>query len=198
METFNQHLFLLMNAPVNASPLAITLARYIAELLIWLVPGTLVMGWLKGDEAIRRNLLMAAISGVFGLLLAQVLAWLWPHARPFALGLGTNYLAHAVDGSFPSDHLTLIWSVAFSLLMYPRLRLVGAALAMLGLPVAWARIYLGVHFPLDIAGSAAVAVMSACFCFVRRQWLVPPTYAISMRIHRALFSRFTEKSWSNK
>jgi undecaprenyl-diphosphatase len=198
METFNQHLFLLMNAPANASLLVIALARYIAEILIWLVPITLVVGWFKGGEANRRALLVAALSGAAGLLLAQLLGWLWPHARPFAMGLGTNHLAHGVDSSFPSDHLTLIWSVAFSLLTHPRLRLIGVALAMLGLPVAWARIYLGVHFPLDMVGAALVAILSAGLCFEGQRWLVPPVYAISMRIHRALFSRCIQKGWTNE
>ena len=47
-------------------------------------------------------------------------------------------------------------------------------LALLGLPMAWARIYLGVHFPLDMVGAALVAVLSAWLCFREERWFVEP------------------------
>ena len=34
------------------------------------------------------------------------------------------------------------------------------ALALLGFPIAWARIYLGVHFPFDMLEAGTVAVFS--------------------------------------
>jgi undecaprenyl-diphosphatase len=42
------------------------------------------------------------------LLINQVIILLWQHPRPFVIGLGHTYLAHAADSSFPSDHLTLL------------------------------------------------------------------------------------------
>lgn len=34
------------------------------------------------------------------------------------IGLGHTLITHAADSSFPSDHLTLLWAVAFSFLMH--------------------------------------------------------------------------------
>ena len=49
------------------------------------------------------------------LLVNQLIGLVWQHLRPFMIGLGHSHLAHVADSSFPSDHLTLLWAVAFSL-----------------------------------------------------------------------------------
>lgn len=161
MESLNRTLFLLLNAPADPPPLLIALAHIFAQWAIWLVPFWLTLGWLRGDDRLRRLLLQAAAAGVAGLLINQLIGLFWQHQRPFMIGLGHTFLEHAPDSSFPSDHLTLCWSVAFSLLLQQKTRSAGLFLTLLGLPVAWARIYLGVHFPLDMAGAALVAVVSA-------------------------------------
>ena len=90
------------------------------------------------------------------------------------IGLGNTLIPHVADSSFPSDHLTLLWAVALSFLMHQRPRFAGVFLALLGLPMAWARIYLGVHFLLDMLGAALVAGISAWLCFREEKWFVAP------------------------
>ncbi len=80
------------------------------------------------------------------------------------LGLGQNFLAHAPESSFPSDHATVMFTLAVAL-MLTSLRKLGVLILLLGALVGWARIYLGVHFPFDIAGSLLVSLISA--------WLAP-------------------------
>ena len=44
------------------------------------------------------------------------------------------------------------------------------AIVLLGLGIAWARIFVGVHYPLDMAGAfitAAIATVIACAVFKR-------------------------------
>lgn len=103
------------------------------------------------------------------------------------IGLGHTLITHAADSSFPSDHLTLLWAVAFSFLMHLSPYLGGIALALLGLPVAWARIYLGVNFPLDMVGAALVAVLSAWLAFREVRIYLPATYSLALNVHRVLF-----------
>lgn len=83
----------------------------------------------------------------------------WWHPRPFMIGLGHSYLQHASDSSFPSDHATVFASVALTMLLH-RLWSVGIATLFAGLVVAWARVFVGVHFPLDMAAAAEVACVS--------------------------------------
>ena len=115
--------------------------------------------------------------------------------RPFMVGLGHPFLAHVADASFPSDHLTLWWSVAFSLLLHKRTRWAGGLLAVAGLPVAWARIYLGVHFPLDMLGAIVVAVASAGVCQSARLWLAGTPYTLATEMYQGTFALPIRRGW---
>ena len=195
MESFNQSLFLFLNAPAHPQPWLLQLAMLLAEYLIWLVPIGLVAGWLRATEPTRRWLLVATVSGLVGLACNQAIGLVWQHPRPFMIGLGHTFLAHAPDSSFPSDHLTLWWSVTGVVLFARRFRSLGAALVLMGLPIAWARIYLGVHFPLDMAGAAVVACLSVTVTQATAHWFVPSLYRTALAIHRVLFHRLIQRGW---
>lgn len=173
MEHLNQSLFLLMNAPSAPSQWALWLAVFFAEYLIWIIPTMLMLGWILGDKRQRKLVISAALAGCLGLMISHGIGVLWPHPRPFMIGLGHNLVAHAPDASMPSDHLTLFWSVTLSFCAQRWARVVGISLAALGLPMAWARIYAGVHFPFDILGALLVAGASAGLVsqFMPTPWL---------------------------
>lgn len=111
------------------------------------------------------------------------------------LDLGNTLIPHAADSSFPSDHLTLLWAVAFSFLMHRRPRWAGLLLAVLGLPVAWARIYLGVHFPLDMLGAAIVAALSAWLCLREERRFIEPVFRWTSAIYRRIFAVLIRRGW---
>ena len=152
-------LFEVLNAPVNANPAVVTLATLCAEQLIWLVPILLASCWLWGDMDTKRGVVTATLAGLLALLIAQACG-LYYTPRPFAAGVGRTLLVHVPDSSFPSDHATLMAAVSFSLLIVKGTRVSGMALAVLWLPQAWARIYLGVHFPIDMFGALGVGALA--------------------------------------
>jgi len=173
MEPLNHTLFLWLNASAHPAPAMAWLGVFFAVYAVWIVPITAGIGWLRGGPGVRQALLRAAVSALAAWLMNQWIGWLWPQPRPFALGLGHQLVEHAANFSFPSNHLALTWAVAFSLLLEPGWRRFGLALALWGVPIAWARIYVGVHFPLDMLGAALVAL--ACALLVRRLWRSWPT-----------------------
>lgn len=195
MERLNDTLFLMLNASTLPTPPVFGMAVFFAQYLILTVPVAMGLLWLRADEAQRRSLIAAAIAGAIGLAVNQAIGWVWQHPRPFVVGIGHTYLAHAADSSFPSDHLTLIWSVAFALLLDNRTRTAGVAAALFGLPVAWARIFLGVHYPMDMAGSIVVAGISAWGVTQHMCWLLAPVCRVALLIHRKLFARWIDLGW---
>lgn len=195
MEHLNHTLFLWLNAPKYPSLPVLAIATFFAEYAIFSLPAIIGLAWLRGSENTRKVLLEATVSGLVGLLINQVLGLAWHHPRPFMIGLGHTLIPHAADSSFPSDHLTLLWAVAFNLLMHRGPRLAGLALALLGLPVAWARIYLGVHFPLDMIGAALVAMLSAWLAFREVRVYMPTAYSLTLSIHRVLFRKLIQIGW---
>ena len=195
MQSLNHTIFLLLNAPESPSTGALWVATFLAQNAIFLVPVILVAGWLRGTRSIRIGMLQAACAGVLGLLIAQVIALAWPTPRPFMIGLGHQFLAHAAEASFPSDHLTLWWSVALTLVLRARTRVAGAWLVIGGLPVAWARIYLGVHFPLDMVGAIAVAAISAAVCQRGRLWLAGTPFTLATGIYHGICGAIIRRGW---
>ena len=198
MSELNETLFLLLNAPEHPHVLLLTVAQFFSNYAIWVVPIGLVVGWLRGDEKTRKLLLEASASGFAGLLLNQLIGLVWQHPRPFMIGLGNTFIPHAADSSFPSDHLTLLWAVAFSFLMHQRPRSAGIVLATLGLPMAWARIYLGVHFPMDMVGAAIVAGLSAWLCLREERWFMKYIFPLVNALYLLIFRPFIRRGWVRK
>lgn len=195
MENLNFALFSALNAPAHPGALLLGLAIFFAEYAIWALPVIISIGWIKGNESLRKLLLECTASGLSGLLIAQLIGLLWPHPRPFMIGVGHTFISHVADSSFPSDHLTLLWAVAFSFLMAPRARMAGLALALLGLPIAWARIYVGVHFPYDMVGAALVAAFSAWLTTFCARWFMPSVYHLASYCHQRLFRPLIQRGW---
>lgn len=155
----NDTLFLAINAGANPPHVILDLARLIA---VWAVPAAIVLFlalWVRGTTTTRGALIAATLVMVAGLIVNFLIGLAYFHPRPFMEGLGHQYLAHAPDGSFPSDHATFLWSLGFALIVLGRLRLWAVLLVVAGLGIAWARIYLGVHFPFDMLGSLIVSLV---------------------------------------
>lgn len=75
------------------------------------------------------------------------------------IGLGHTLIAQAPDASFPSDHGTVFSAVSLCLLLAGEW-MWGLVVLMVGVCVAWSRVYLGVHFPLDMIGAVGVSLLS--------------------------------------
>ena len=110
--------------------------------------------------------------------------------------MGHTCISHAADSSFPGDRPTLLWAVAFSFLMHRCPPKAALALALLGHALAWGRIDVGVHFPLDMARAALVAALSAWLAFRYVRWLfIAPAYSSATYIHQRLFRRLIQRGW---
>lgn len=194
LEAFNQALFLLINGTPATPEWLIGMAMLIAGYVIWLIPLLLGAMWLWGNEEQRNLALRACIVAMLGLGANQLIGVVWQHPRPFMIGLGHTFLPHAPDSSFPSDHATVLASVAVTLLSGGA-RYLGGLTLLAGALVAWARIFLGVHFPLDMFG----AVIVACIVF----GLVTPLWHLAgnaitrcaIMLYRNLLSRPIALGW---
>ena len=156
LETFNQAVFLHLNADLSTAAWKLTIAAVTAEYLIYLIPLILVGLWCWGTESQRELALKACFNTFVALGINQLLSIVWPHPRPFMMALGHTFIPHAADSSFPSDHATVFAAIGLTLVFANVGSLAGWATLLLGACVAWARVFLGVHFPLDMVGALAL------------------------------------------
>lgn len=185
----------MLNASAAPNPLTVLVARIVADYLILIVPAVLVAGWLRGDAISRKVLLEATAAALLALLLNQGIGLIWQHPRPFMIGLGHTLMPHVADSSFPSDHLTLLWAVASVMLLHPNWRKTGLILSLAGIPLAWSRIYLGVHFPFDMIGAFVVAVVCAWICVRFQSRYVEALLHITVKWYRRLFAIPIRRGW---
>ena len=182
IELWNQSAFLSLNAGAQAPAFVLTIARMLANWSIYLAMVLMIHAWVRRGSAMRFALLDATCAALIGLGIAQGITAIWYHPRPFEIGLGRQLLDHAAEASFPSDHATLMFSLAIPLLCRAGSRRWGMALLLLGFAVAWSRIYLGVHFPLDMLGAFGVAAFASILNWMAdprlRRWFYPRLVSI--------------------
>lgn len=157
LETFNQMFFLRLNANLSTADWKLNIAALMADYLIYVIPLMLVALWCWGNTAQRELALKACVVTFVALGINQLLGIVWPHPRPFMVGLGHSFIPHATDSSFPSDHATVFGAIGLTMVFANSRSIVGWVILLLGACVAWARVFLGVHFPLDMVGAVAVA-----------------------------------------
>ncbi|OHX14600.1 phosphatase PAP2 family protein [Chromobacterium sphagni] len=157
IESLNQSLFLLINATPETAPLAIKAATFIAKDLLLLLPVLLGSIWLWGRPALRDTVLKSCLLTGVALLGNWLIGLVWPHPRPFAMPIGHAFLLHDATPSFPSNHGTIFAMMALCWWFSPAWGW-GWVLAIVGAAVAWARVFLGVHFPLDMLGALLVSI----------------------------------------
>lgn len=159
-DNINNQLFLVLNAPAQASPLMLEIGKGCASYLIVLFPLLLVGYWFSFNPRNQHQVLLATTTSLLALTVNVIIGLLWQHPRPFMVPIGHTFLSHVADSSFPSDHMTLACAISFSLILGQKMR-VGVGLLIIGLAIAWGRIYMGVHFPADMVGSMLVALFCA-------------------------------------
>ncbi len=168
MHTLNQTLFLDLNTYAGHNTTLDTVMSAAAEGMPYLFIALLFYLWFthRRDEA-----LYAGYATTLGVLLDQIIGLFVHHNRPFMDHLGTTLLTHKPENSFPSDHTTFTLSIALMLLTFRSTRLLGTITTLLALWCGVARIYGGVHYPFDILGSVAVALVAAMIITALRSQL---------------------------
>lgn len=177
MQALNLSLFQAIAAGHDPNAALLWLARLIADGGgVWLCVA--VVAWAAWKRPSQRAYLLAALFACGAAsLLAHWLAQLIQMPRPFVVGLSPAYIDHGARGSMPSAHASVMFTVALILCLRRPLRAAGLGLFVLALITGWARIYVGVHFPLDVAGglllAAAVAGVFALLVWIVGRWIKP-------------------------
>ena len=133
---------------------------------LWLgvaVLGALLVGgwWVsraRGQAAVV-GALWAAAGSALAVAVNQPVSHLVGRPRPYVTLHGVEVLVpRANDFTFPSDHATVAGAAICGLFLAGRKRLATAA-AVAGLFLAFARVYVGAHYPGDVVGGLVLGAV---------------------------------------
>ncbi|KUR16944.1 undecaprenyl-diphosphate phosphatase, partial [Klebsiella aerogenes] len=158
-----------------------------------IVPLLVVALWLWGPNQ-RQLVFKVMLALALSLSISWVIGHLFPHDRPFVDGVGYNFLHHAADDSFPSDHGTVIFTFALAFLFWHRVWS-GVLLLVIASAIAWSRVYLGVHWPLDMLGGLLAGMCGCLGAQLLWQSGGHGLYQWLQRLYRLCFSLPIRKGW---
>jgi undecaprenyl-diphosphatase len=108
----------------------------------------------------RHGVVAAGFSALLALGIAQLIADLWARPRPYIAHPDVHlFIAPSLDPSFPSDHATAAFAIAFALLL--RHRKAGWVALGLATVLSIARVAVGTHYPGDVAAGAVIGAAAA-------------------------------------
>jgi undecaprenyl-diphosphatase len=131
-----------------ANVLPVVLVAVVALAFLWPLGGDRV--------ARRRGAVLATASAAIALLVNQPISHLVDRVRPYLAHPAHAHLliAPSHDPSFPSDHATGGFALAVAMFLYDRT--LGAVLLVLAAVLAFARVYVGTHYPGDVVAGALI------------------------------------------
>jgi undecaprenyl-diphosphatase len=121
--------------------------------LLWFLarPG----GDRKWKLACASGYAAAALAFVVNMVIHQV----HDRARPYEAHAIRHPWSSSTDASFPSDHTSLSFAIAFAVLMFDTAA--GALFLVVAAAIGVGRLFIGAHYPGDVLGGVLVGLASA-------------------------------------
>jgi len=154
----------LANQSVLMDKIGIFFAQYLIYFLVLLTLGFVIYSLRRNKnwKLLWQSLLTVVLSR---LVITELIRFFWHRPRPFLVESVHQLTAHTPSGSFPSGHLAFLFALAaviyFNSKSVPSGRQVGWLLFAGGFLVGLGRIFVGVHYPLDILAGIFIGFLSA-------------------------------------
>ena len=174
IEQYNIRLFHVINSIAHKDAALDTFFIFCATYLPYIFILLLIYLWFnKKHDEYKTSVLFAVYVVALGMLINFIITMFYTHPRPFVKQLGVQLIQHVPETSFPSDHATFMFSIAIMLTFFRTTRLIGFIAVGFAFLCSIARVYCGVHFPFDIAGSFSVTLLTSTVLFLFRNRIKP-------------------------
>lgn len=137
------------------------LSRYNNLVNVAVPVGIFAAGVIDNDKGTRQNAMYIASSSAVNLLLTLVIKKIVKRPRPFLGQIKINAVYHPGQTSFPSGHTSSAFTTATALTQVYHKWYVIAPAYLWASSIGYSRMYLGVHYPSDVATGALVGTGTA-------------------------------------
>jgi membrane-associated phospholipid phosphatase len=120
--------------------------------------------WLLARPGSSRKWKLACASALgsagLALVINQLIAQAWHRPRPFADHPSAHvWGSRSHDPSFPSDHASAAFAIAFAVFLFDRV--VGSIFLAAAAVIAVGRVFIGAHYPADVVAGCLVGLAAA-------------------------------------
>ena len=155
----NHPVFFLIFNLSNHSPLLDNIMVFGADYLIFLMWFLIFIFAVKGKTLERKSLILFLISFPILYLVVKFIHLFIFEPRPYIANQILPLISYRVDdASFPSRHTSISFAMAFAFLHFKSKW--GLLILFLAIWVGISRVYVGVHYPVDIIGGIMVGIIS--------------------------------------
>jgi len=102
---------------------------------------------------------LSLFSAVFARIFIELIYFIFPTKRPFEVLEVNQLVFHTPSDSFPSGHATFFFALATIIFLHNKKA--GTVYFLFAFLISLARVFSGIHWPLDILGGAAVGISVA-------------------------------------
>jgi undecaprenyl-diphosphatase len=132
-------------------------------------------------------------AAALGYAVAYAIHQIWARPRPYVAHHIVHPWASATDASFPSDHTTVSFAIAFTILALDLP--VGVFFVVVAALIGVGRLFIGAHYPSDVLAGIAVG-LAVALVVVRLlprfvSWVVSYVERVSDPILRPLWQRLS-------
>ncbi|MBN3555833.1 undecaprenyl-diphosphatase [Fictibacillus nanhaiensis] len=151
--------FMFINERVSTYPLIDHLMIFFAEYVQYAFVLLLIMLWWRNKKNDRVIVFQALFAFSLSYSVNRLIELFIYRERPFITHDIVQLVEHTANSSFPSDHASSAISIAVTLILVTiRFRYLWCMIAIL---ITFSRIWVGVHYPLDVIAGALNGILIA-------------------------------------
>jgi undecaprenyl-diphosphatase len=140
--------------------------------------------WFFSRPGADRKWKLASACGFLSAAIAYVFAFVIHHIydrpRPYESHTIAHPWSSSTDASFPSDHTTVSFAIAFTVLAFDTLA--GVVFIVVAAIIGIGRLFIGAHYPGDVLAGVVVGAVAAV---VVVKWLRPLAAWVARYVERA-------------
>jgi len=134
--------------------LAVFFAEYFQYFLVFCLFLFLAIKFKKYWKMVFQSIVSVILARF---VVVEIIRWLWQRPRPF-IHNHVNLLVTHNASAFPSGHAAFFFAI--STIVYFYNKRAGLLFFLAGFLICLARVFIGIHWPLDILAGAIVGILS--------------------------------------